>query len=624
MSDQPDNRKSAYKTICALLEQTPGLPYAFQNPRTAGESDVSYTVFHNDMPAALQSVFAKASCDELILAVEQQSLSDHSSSVLNSPPLFTYADAFLSRLRNLVEEKLIDADQLYRFGLMLARESPLVYEVKLGIFILSQFPNDITKSIMRTLGYHSEFTSSVILAMRSWPDSNEMVFDFAKNTIGYGRVAAVFYLQYLTVEQKKWAFFEALKTPVSRDAIARDLLSSPDMVSFYEALSVDEEAFHALSRLFAYAFNDEDAKDYKPSRLLIDKYMEKADQYIKDFIDLAALVMIHSSMLPAWSATGVNVDQQNGWSSDHQSHIMSLCDKYWHTQEYRLSRLLAEMDAPAEDSAIIMRVLHVYTFIPAFPLPDFRAFESLLDIDPFDVDIANFLLLEHPEKYAAAVADRILAVLPSEVIAEPDMIDHDDLSPEHKPDIWLLYLLKARQKVKFDCEQICLSSLSARLPDVRIEAITALRLIRAQWSRNVIPALERACPNEPDPKIAKRIMRLLGIKSDNKKEQRYVEIDDVSVSPSAADKPILNTEIAGTFFRDMDVVTGVLDAGDTLFLKREPENKYDGNAILVTTEDGYVLGYIPKVDNPSLAQFMDAGERLYATLEVDPAVSHSQ
>lgn len=50
---------------------------------------------------------------------------------------------------------------------------------------------------------------------------------------------------------------------------------------------------------------------------------------------------------------------------------------------------------------------------------------------------------------------------------------------------------------------------------------------------------------------------------------------------------------------------------------REPENPHDDKAILVTAEDGYVLGYIPKENNAFPASLMDAGEKLYAVLLSD-------
>ncbi len=508
MSDKNEKQISAYQFICQCLETTPGTPYAFQDALHAGKDDVAYTLFRNDMPGDMQDKFSKVCCDLLVEAVSRQIVTEELSNALSMIPQFTYAKAFLRRIRSYSDEVIIDRDQLYRFALMLARDCAVINEVKLGIY--------------------------------------------------------------------------------------------------------------ALSRLFTYAFLETDVKEFAVSRMLVDKYMTAAEKHVKEFIDLSALVLIDHSMTPFWKQSGDDVQKSNGWSSDHENAIRDQCAKYQRSDKYRWNRLITEMDEPTESNAVIIKVLTSYAFDYSFPLPTFEAFSHMLDRDPFDMDIAKFVLIDHPQNYAAEIAERILSVVPSDVLEKPEILDKDELTPKHRPDVWLIYLLKARKTVKFECEQLCRSCLSARFQDLRIEAITTLRLIRAQWSSAVIPALEKACETEPDPKIAKRIKRLLGIKVDDKKEQRYVDVGDITVSSSVADKPILDTEIAGTFFRDMDVVTGVLEDGDTLFLKREPDNKYDSNAILVTTEDGYVLGYIPKAENPPLAQLMDAGEKLYAILGVDP------
>jgi hypothetical protein len=55
-----------------------------------------------------------------------------------------------------------------------------------------------------------------------------------------------------------------------------------------------------------------------------------------------------------------------------------------------------------------------------------------------------------------------------------------------------------------------------------------------------------------------------------------------------------------------------LRGGETLWLKREPTNKYDANAIQVGMF-GHVLGYVPRGLAAELAPKMDAGVTLTAT-----------
>lgn len=52
-----------------------------------------------------------------------------------------------------------------------------------------------------------------------------------------------------------------------------------------------------------------------------------------------------------------------------------------------------------------------------------------------------------------------------------------------------------------------------------------------------------------------------------------------------------------------------------LALKREPQNPHDALAIMIFTEEGHHLGYIPRAKNEALARLMNAGKLLFGRLE---------
>ncbi len=69
---------------------------------------------------------------------------------------------------------------------------------------------------------------------------------------------------------------------------------------------------------------------------------------------------------------------------------------------------------------------------------------------------------------------------------------------------------------------------------------------------------------------------------------------------------VIYSKLAGVSFDDrQDNISQCKDC-DKLDLMREPNNTYDKNAIRVE-DKGRMLGYIPKVQAASLAQYMDAG-----------------
>lgn len=79
---------------------------------------------------------------------------------------------------------------------------------------------------------------------------------------------------------------------------------------------------------------------------------------------------------------------------------------------------------------------------------------------------------------------------------------------------------------------------------------------------------------------------------------------------------LLDTHVAGTSF-----VEGIIDLapslhiGDKLNFFREPDNPHDDKAILIRTQTGVKIGYIPRADNIIFARLMDAGKLLFGIIE---------
>jgi hypothetical protein len=91
----------------------------------------------------------------------------------------------------------------------------------------------------------------------------------------------------------------------------------------------------------------------------------------------------------------------------------------------------------------------------------------------------------------------------------------------------------------------------------------------------------------------------------------------VAVSPVAVaeDRPVLIQEspLAGFQFHRGDMVWPSLSVGAPLALTREPNNSHDTNAVAVYYQN-HKLGYVPRGENSAVAQMLDRGEPLKATI----------
>ena len=85
--------------------------------------------------------------------------------------------------------------------------------------------------------------------------------------------------------------------------------------------------------------------------------------------------------------------------------------------------------------------------------------------------------------------------------------------------------------------------------------------------------------------------------------------------PFERDIFLFDTHVAGTSHVDgiRDLVP-YLKSEDRLSFFREPDNPHDKDAIVVKTDTGVKIGYIPRKDNVVFARLMDAGKMLFGKI----------
>jgi hypothetical protein len=77
---------------------------------------------------------------------------------------------------------------------------------------------------------------------------------------------------------------------------------------------------------------------------------------------------------------------------------------------------------------------------------------------------------------------------------------------------------------------------------------------------------------------------------------------------------LFKCHVAGFPYYQGPLIYSDLKLGQSLKLKREPQNPHDRKAIEVITRGGQKLGYVPRSHNPLPAGLMDNGHELTASL----------
>lgn len=85
--------------------------------------------------------------------------------------------------------------------------------------------------------------------------------------------------------------------------------------------------------------------------------------------------------------------------------------------------------------------------------------------------------------------------------------------------------------------------------------------------------------------------------------------------PFEKDIFLFDTYVAGTtHIEGIEELEPLLNVDDRLAFFREPDNRYDTQAIVIKTVDGVKNGYVPKQDNVIFARLMDAGKLLFGKI----------
>ena len=86
------------------------------------------------------------------------------------------------------------------------------------------------------------------------------------------------------------------------------------------------------------------------------------------------------------------------------------------------------------------------------------------------------------------------------------------------------------------------------------------------------------------------------------------------IKPLSHEVLLFDSYVAGTTYIKDESVFDDVKEGTKLMLQREPDNRFDENAILVLDEQKRKLGYVPEKDNLVFTRLMDAGKYLTATV----------
>lgn len=533
------------------------------------------------------------------------------NSFIASNPIIRYYDNFIKLFKEFISN---DNNALKNFRnsiIKLIKESAYSEEVKLGLSLAPFCNIEDIDEILEIFSIHNEYLFYTIMAYEHIGKCNNIIFELAKKSKGYGKVFCVMNLKPITNEIKKWMIEEGADNNVGGTELLSYTMLSLDLVDYLENTEFTKREIELLSKSFSLLFSDYGIEEINDGTIVCRKLLEIIDKNSSGIYSLYAVISILYSIEAVIIEDYKN--KRNFLSNrftDAYKELIETCKEICKKEIWHEIITKEVSNVEIESSVLISCAEKTQYKLKK------KEFEAI-----FKRDYTNALLY----KYAFAVGNKSikkvildlgLQKLPlDQILKGQDELKMDNLVYDDIAQICFFILIKYLEydDYKDKYKELNLQALRAALIETRLQAATNLQRFKDQFDEIDNELINDAISSEMVVEV-RRLLNSLRIKT-NDKEKKYIEVtDDMHIDIHVKDIYLITVNISGTRYIDMSEVSSKLFEEDLVYLKREYDNPYDSYAIRVITKEGYIIGYIPRENNYILKNLMDKGKYLYGKI----------
>lgn len=606
------NNKSIYYKLKEFYDENSGELYTDQDFEKAGKDEFDFIA---DRPNQLREYEKNRLAHGLVKILLNEELNEKNllkiKDYITSNPIITYYKSLIKEFKYSFElsvNKKKLSDLIEKF----IKESSTSEEIKLGLLIAPICKLKNIDEILKIFSIHNDYVFYVVKAYEYMGNKNNDIFELAKISEGYGKVFCVMNLVPTNDEINNWMIEEGSINQVGVPELLSNCMLSIDILEYLESKEFNSEKIEVFSKAFSMLLSDYGIYEIKDAIKVCKKLISIIDKVNGEIYSLYSVISI------IYSIEAVLIDDYKTkrnqsffkYSNDVKDIVdncKKICKKdIWH-------KVIGDNVLNKElDSSVIISCSEK----TSYQLKK-KEFEMLLKRD-----FTNALLY----KYAFSIGNKALKKcafeigmkkLPmNQILCGQDEVRIDNLSYDDIGQVCFFILIKYAQYEDFPekYKDINLQALRAPLIETRIQAATNLQRFTGQFDSLEEELIYDAINCEMVDRVRRSLNSLL-IKKENK-EKKYIEIEDnMLIEEHTKDIYLNSIFVAGLNYLDISETYNKLTEGSILCLIREPSNPYDANAILISTVEGYVIGYIPKESNLILKNLMDNGKYLYGKIK---------
>lgn len=605
--------ESIFQKINKYSKENPNCIYADENYEISGLEDYYYIFFSKTLPEKIQRVKAQ----NLLMLINNYLVdeAEHHSllNFINEDRFITYYYEFCKLLKLYILENLIDVEKLADVGIKLAACSNNFEEIKLGITILGICKQKNSRKVIEVLGMHSEFTFYAVTSTKNWEYYNSFVFNLAKKTYGYGKIYCLNNLYAINDEIKQWIIENGCRNAALRKITAIICTEKVSMSWYLKSRDINKAELSKISTLLYYILSVKDTDIYELEDGLetVKIYMKYAERYADSFQDLCAVAYIERCMKPYLFDRKAVSKRKNGWTITIEKEIKNKCAHILENAKWKvvLKESIKKTEEEGKIYIIVSKAIGLeLTYKDVLPI---------LEKDNYNVDVYSFLSESKNRNNMKELINYANMTLPfDEILCGAGSIDENDITTDYRPDICLFCILNNLNDYDFINMDLPIRALEARFPKCREQAVYYLKKNKSHWNSETVCKIKQAMEVETSHSIKIKMERLLDEnKVNDYKKREYTDISNLVVKPYFKDIYLFTTDIADVFCRDTSVVEEKIKINDLLYLKADVNNPHDKNAVMITNDKGYILGYLPSQFNKQCRNLLTGGKYLYGRLK---------
>ena len=230
------SKKSIYYDLKEFYDINSGVLYSYQDFEKAGILEFN-SILGKMRP--LQDYEKNIFASGLIKILLKDIFNDEKLSEVNGyitlNPIINYYESFIMLFKEQLEVNKDISTKINSIVMKIVMDSDSSEEIKLGLILAPICNIENVKDILNIFSIHNDYLFYVIKAYEYIGCCNNIIFEFAKKSSGYGKVFCVMNLRPTTYEIRKWLIEEGSDNDVGIPELLGYSMLSLELLDYLES-----------------------------------------------------------------------------------------------------------------------------------------------------------------------------------------------------------------------------------------------------------------------------------------------------------------------------------------------------------------------------------------------------